>query len=567
MLVDLDSPSGLDPTVVGAKAAWLALGRRAGLPVLPGLVVPAQAALEPFARAAEALADRGSGRARLQVIREPLAPALAAELPRTSTLGSRLVARSSSLLETGGEWAGAFTSYLDLAVGDLPVAVRGCWASAFTVDALERAERIGVVPGTVPMAVLIQPFVAADAGGAARFEDGAVVIVAARGAPAAVLQGWEPGLVCRVNDDGSLHGSTASEALGTGLLTAIAATLRDSRDRTGATAMEWAWVDGRLAILQLDCPRPTAIADLSALPGATTPAARALAHLVARAPGALGERLVLPWAVAAPSLVVELLDREADRAGGGEVEDALGEAEAAADALIAATWRRPATEARAVAATLLGDVRGPEPDSALAALASLDAPDADLAARCIAAIGRARAALASRGLAARPDEAWYVDPAAAAESTGLSPEHGSTRGRFGTGRWEPFIAATAIAAGDRGEGIAAAPGVGGGLVRLVPDPRSASSFRPRAVLVAPRPLPHLAPLLWDASALVTAGGGPGAHLFESARALGIPAVSGVDLEALELDRPALAGRACLGVDGTSGRVWRLAAPSAALPSL
>ena len=50
------------------------------------------------------------------------------------------------------------------------------------------------------------------------------------------------------------------------------------------------------------------------------------------------------------------------------------------------------------------------------------------------------------------------------------------------------------------------------------------------MLVAPRPLPHLAPLLWDAAAVVTTGGGPGAHLFESARALGIPAVSGLAVD-------------------------------------
>jgi phosphoenolpyruvate-protein kinase (PTS system EI component) len=52
------------------------------------------------------------------------------------------------------------------------------------------------------------------------------------------------------------------------------------------------------------------------------------------------------------------------------------------------------------------------------------------------------------------------------------------------------------------------------------------------VLVTPLPLPHLAPLLWHCAALVTTGGTSGAHLFEVARSLGVPAVVGADLGAL-----------------------------------
>jgi phosphoenolpyruvate-protein kinase (PTS system EI component) len=49
------------------------------------------------------------------------------------------------------------------------------------------------------------------------------------------------------------------------------------------------------------------------------------------------------------------------------------------------------------------------------------------------------------------------------------------------------------------------------------------------MVTAPQPVPNLAPLLWDAAGLVTETGSPAAHLFESARALGIPAVCGVEL--------------------------------------
>jgi phosphoenolpyruvate-protein kinase (PTS system EI component) len=49
------------------------------------------------------------------------------------------------------------------------------------------------------------------------------------------------------------------------------------------------------------------------------------------------------------------------------------------------------------------------------------------------------------------------------------------------------------------------------------------------VIVASQPIPNLAPLLWDAAGLVTESGSPAAHLFESARALRVPAVCGVSL--------------------------------------
>jgi hypothetical protein len=69
-------------------------------------------------------------------------------------------------------------------------------------------------------------------------------------------------------------------------------------------------------------------------------------------------------------------------------------------------------------------------------------------------------------------------------------------------------------------------------------------------------LPNLAALLWDASALITTGGGPAAHLFESAGALGIPAVTGLDLEDLLGGDPAgMTGEVSLAVDGYGGRAW------------
>jgi pyruvate,water dikinase len=74
--------------------------------------------------------------------------------------------------------------------------------------------------------------------------------------------------------------------------------------------------------------------------------------------------------------------------------------------------------------------------------------------------------------------------------------------------------------------VTAATGLGAGRVHVVD---SAAVPPARAVLAVGLPLAQFAPLLWRASALVSAGGSQAAHLFEVARSLGIPAALGVDL--------------------------------------
>ena len=82
------------------------------------------------------------------------------------------------------------------------------------------------------------------------------------------------------------------------------------------------------------------------------------------------------------------------------------------------------------------------------------------------------------------------------------------------------------------------------------------NMEPRDVIVARQPINNLAPLLWEAAAIVTIGGGPGAHLFEVSSSLSIPTVCGANMEAalgrgIETlaSQPALAA-----VDGTTGTI-------------
>ncbi|HJR93603.1 MAG TPA: PEP/pyruvate-binding domain-containing protein, partial [Acidimicrobiia bacterium] len=303
-LLDLDDPACRKEEVSGGKGAWLARGLAAGLPVLPGLVVTAATSERAMAIGVDALARRGSGGARLEVSAARLPPGLADEIAtRSAALADALVVRSSSLLEDSAEWAGAFTSYLDVAPNEVPRAVTGCWASAFNVSTLERHEAAGIAPGSKGMAVLLQPALNPEFGGTARLEDGCVVITAVAGSPAPLLQGWETGIEARVTSDGTVGGDGALALMGETALLAVAEAL-EGAGRVGADQCEWAVVEGIVVLLQMMKSRRPQSEPVVALAGDALagPQVADLARLVRRFPGPLGEALVLPWAVGNPRL-------------------------------------------------------------------------------------------------------------------------------------------------------------------------------------------------------------------------------------------------------------------------
>jgi phosphohistidine swiveling domain-containing protein len=119
--------------------------------------------------------------------------------------------------------------------------------------------------------------------------------------------------------------------------------------------------------------------------------------------------------------------------------------------------------------------------------------------------------------------------------------------------WEPFVYGAVRAHGERVEGVAAAPGIGAGRVATVTNPHNAQITGHRPVLVAPRPLPGLAPMLWGAAGLVTGTGSPAAHLLEVAHSLRVPAVVGCPLDER---MAAVAGTGVIAaVDGAAGAVY------------
>jgi phosphohistidine swiveling domain-containing protein len=525
VLVDLDDPAALDPLVAGAKAARLARARRLGLPALPGVVVAVETARSAVGAALGEL-PRGSGAARLAVLRVVVDPDLLDRLrQRVERLGFPVVVRSSSPLEDDPTWAGAFSSFLDIAADDLSKAIRGCWASAFAVDPLERAERAGVAPGDLAMAVLVQPQVTPDVGGLARTtEAGEVLVTAVKGSPAPLLAGWERGVQVNVDPADGVQPGDAGDVMPHVTVQAVARLARQVRSGMGDDVIEWALDGARLTLLQCRHTAPVERAESPVVPdGLDDPMALRLARLALRFPGDLGERVVLPWACArgwdagATASV--------SRPAGAEFSRLLGEIERRAAHLTALAWGLPSDEARAAAAQTFAEARGPRPRAALRRLAHLDAVPADEAAEVLAMLEAVPQGATERGVVAAP--ARDV--------------------------WEPFVYGAVRAHGERVEGVAAAPGIGAGRVATVTNPHNAQITGHRPVLVAPRPLPGLAPMLWGAAGLVTGTGSPAAHLLEVAHSLRVPAVVGCPLDER---MAAVAGTGVIAaVDGAAGAVY------------
>ena len=547
MILDLDDARARDPSVAGAKGAGLARARQAGLPVLPGFVVTTDAGCRALAHGAAVLPRRGSGGARSAVLGAPLADGLERGLDAAlTTIDAPLVVRSSSTLEGDGRWAGALTSYLKVDRSEVAAAVRGCWASAFSVAALARTAADGRSPADTSMAVVIQPWVDLRAGGSARLDGDEIIVIGVLGSPGPLLQGWEPGAVARVRADGSLRGDRAREMLGASTISLVASTIRSASERVGYEACEWGQrQNGGVLLLQVSetpatTPSAREVPEAFALPGAAV-----LARVLRRAPGPLGEHLILPWAIGEPP---EGASRPIAPAG-VEPRRALAQAQTLAEELTRAVWRGTGLHPPDV----LRRVLGTDPASALAVMQGLATPDPEAAAAVRTLVDGVRVGLVEAGEVAHVETAWYVDPSRAAEV--LAGAGAVGLGRVGVDRWEPFAAMVALRTGRPAFGTGAAPNLGYGRLCFVADPGDAADFRPRDVIVTTYPVPGFGALLWDAAGIVTMGGSPAAHLFESARALGIPAVCGVHPEELAGEPLATAtGRYAVAVDGDSGAV-------------
>ena len=497
-----------------------------------GFVVTAPGSRAHLQLGAEALGPGGSGAARLAVSGRPFEP-VGPLIEAGQRLAPRLVVRSSTLLEGSGEWAGAFTSYLDVTPEQLPKAVVGCWASAFSVDALGRQEAAGISPGSFPMAVLVQPALEPEWGGVAELTpDRGITVHGITGSPAPLLQGWVAGATCHRPGDGSWDGPDLVAGVGVERLDELDDCLRRAHDLLGVDRCEWAVADGSVWLLQLDTVDQPERATVPSITGARDdwlPVVRALMA----APGRLGAELVLPWGLKG---VPEANPREGVGAGD------LAEAIRMSRLLTSQVWGRDAAAAEEAAQACLDDLLGPEPERSLATIRGLGDPDPKVALDLMGIVHALRVDAAARGAVPDPAAAWYLTT----EQLGATWEGAVPirRTRIGPTRWEPLVAAVVLTPGSRYQGVSAAPGLGAGRLERVTS--EGPSPTPRSVIYSPQALPVLSQILWDASGVVTTAGSPAAHLFESARSLGVAAVTGVDLSRQD--------RLIVAVDGFDGVV-------------
>jgi phosphoenolpyruvate synthase/pyruvate phosphate dikinase len=249
-LISLDDPRAAETEVAGAKVARLAWARAAGLPVLPGFVVPVTAAAEPMRVGRTALATAGVARRAVAAFgRAHIDTTFRASLRvAVDGLGGRVIVRSSSPLESDPCWAGAFSTLSEIGPDDIAVAVVSCWASAFAPDPLQRLERRGLPLEALTLGVLLQPELRPISGGTARVVDGEVRITGVRGHPGPLLAGWLEGVTTVTGTTEAASGA-AAERLGASTLAGVVELARAVHATLGDDLIEWA-SDPELHLLQ-----------------------------------------------------------------------------------------------------------------------------------------------------------------------------------------------------------------------------------------------------------------------------------------------------------------------------
>ncbi len=560
----LSDEASLDCSVAGAKAAGLASALRLGLPVLPGVVLAVSASLPALAAACVRGASSGPHAEKLAIMEFDLGELddLAAQV---ASLGKTLVVRSSSPLESSAAYAGVFTSYLGVGVDDIATAIRGVWASAVPqrVVTCELTKR-DTAPA-VGMAVLVQPEVYPTLSGTAHVHGDQVTVVVVKGSPAPLLSGWARGETARVTGGVrsafTVCGESAVALAGAAVLKDVVRLAIEVQNTLGDDHIEWAATeDGGLFLLQAKrsaVRAPVAPGDLE--PVSSIPSAAAVvARLTYAFAGPLGETLLLPAVLA--GLTSEARSVETVPTGPAVHPNAQAEwnhAQAVAHQLRERLWRGEIHDSTETFAQM----RGGDLIDAVSRLERLPAAGSHEVAELLRVFYVIADHLVATKVIADRADFWGlpVDLVATLLNADISGEAGSVVARRNRERalrrWEPVLHTIVRATGTVVSGEAACGGTAAGPAVVVPGLPTAFVPAPRMVLIAPRPIPQLAQLLWGASALVTFGGSEAAHLVEVARSLALPTVLGCDAEQLmPLLRAGGAAEVLVAVDGTRGTV-------------
>ncbi len=314
----------------------------------------------------------------------------------------------------------------------------------------------------------------------------------------------------------------------------VADLARLAREELGAGRLEWALNDGEIVILQVDPLDPAGEdgATVSVPDALAAPPFRRLASVLVGRSGRLADRLLVPWASAAPDSwhatpvegdPVDLFDEAKRRSHD------LAEAVASGAGLTTEQLIDGLDHGDAIVAERLDSVR----------------IEGAAVARILGALDDVGRHLAATGSLRTPDAIWsqtveWVDHA-------LSSSSPRPAARSVGDRWAHLIYGVTVIHGRAALGTGASDGWAAGRAQFISRSDDVASFRSGDVLVVNRPLPKLAPLLWDASALVCRSGSPAAHLCEVARSLRLPAVVSADF-------PHSVDGISAAVDGTAGTV-------------
>lgn len=181
-----------------------------------------------------------------------------------------LAVRSSMVGEDSAtaSFAGQLRSFIGVAAEPraIAAAIRGCWASAFSVHALAYAHRSGLDPAALRVAVVVQVCVEADRSGVAFSADprsgrrDLTVISATHGVGEGVVGGLVDGDEYRVAADGGVDATTgtaceAARSAADGLV-AVVPLAEAARGRTVLTGPEVATIDGWMRRLSEAAGRP-----------------------------------------------------------------------------------------------------------------------------------------------------------------------------------------------------------------------------------------------------------------------------------------------------------------------
>ena len=410
---------------------------------------------------------------------------------------------------------------------------------------------MGTVPPEVGMAVLVQPEIQPSFGGIATLGKGGTVTVAGSvGHPAGLVAGWESGHVAVVTRRGEVEPD--SSPLGARLLRRVADLSRATAEKTACNHIEWmADREGRLYLVQAQPKVDTRLRGTSSRapdPVSTgEPWMSGVAHMMIRFPGRVGERLVWPWAIGLEdlSLAPEGQTRQSVKTLVKKVREGTA---------LLTSQRWGGTDPVADLDRAWSALHGGDYSLMLDLISRGPSVDRRLAAGHLRNLHELGQSLTTAGVIPHPGWMWHLDPDCLERPFRDQP---SPMRRVGTTTWDAWVYGVVSTQGETIAAIPAAGGWGVGRLRFIRNADDATRFSPREVIAVSHPIGNLAPLLWNASGLVTSEGSPGAHLFEVAEWLGVPAVCGVDFSRLAGEAPGRSVRQedlIVAVDGHRGHI-------------